>query len=69
MKWIVVLDMLCGYVLICIMLDYMLIGVLCNVMLVNFIVFDVVEFFVLLLGFLVGMVWVKIEVRYGWGVV
>ena len=41
------------------------IGVLRNVTLSNFAVFDAAELFVLLSGFLVGMVWVKVEARHG----
>ncbi|MTH63633.1 OpgC domain-containing protein [Paracoccus shanxieyensis] len=67
MKRIAALDMLRGYALICIMLDHMPIGVLRNVTLANFTVFDAAELFVLLSGFLVGMVWVKIEARHGRG--
>ena len=59
------LDMLRGYALVCIMLDHMPIGVLRNVTLSNFAVFDAAELFVLLSGFLVGMVWVKVEARHG----
>ena len=67
MKRIAALDMLRGYALICIMLDHMPIGVLRNVTLANFTVFDAAELFVLLSGFLVGMVWVKIEAKHGRG--
>ncbi|CAM3200004.1 hypothetical protein SAMN04488021_12410 [Paracoccus aminovorans] len=65
MKRIVALDMLRGYALVCIMLDHMPIGLLRNVTLTNFAVFDAAELFVLLSGFLVGMVWVKVEARQG----
>ena len=65
MSRIVSLDMLRGYALVCIMLDHMPIGVLRNVTLSNFAVFDAAELFVLLSGFLVGMVWVKVEARHG----
>ena len=65
MNRIAALDMLRGYALICIMLDHMPIGVLRNVTLSNFAVFDAAELFVLLSGFLVGMVWVKVEARHG----
>ena len=59
MNRIAALDMLRGYALVCIMLDHMPIGVLRNVTLSNFAVFDAAELFVLLSGFLVGMVWVN----------
>ncbi|WP_374633592.1 OpgC domain-containing protein [Paracoccus sp. (in: a-proteobacteria)] len=65
MNRIAALDMLRGYALICIMLDHMPIGVLRNVTLSNFAVFDAAELFVLLSGFLVGMVWIKVEARHG----
>jgi len=65
MRRIPALDMLRGYALVCIMLDHMPIGVLRNVTLTNFAVFDAAELFVLLSGFLVGLVWVKIEAREG----
>lgn len=65
MKRIAALDMLRGYALVCIMLDHMPISVLRNLTLSNFAVFDAAELFVLLSGFLVGMVWIKIEARDG----
>ncbi|WP_347267265.1 OpgC domain-containing protein [Paracoccus sp. (in: a-proteobacteria)] len=65
MKRIAALDMLRGYALVCIMLDHMPIGLLRNVTLANFTVFDAAELFVLLSGFLVGMVWIKVEERHG----
>ena len=65
MRRIVALDMLRGYALVCIMLDHMPIGLLRNITLTNFTVFDAAELFVLLSGFLVGMVWVKVEARQG----
>ncbi|RCW88884.1 OpgC domain-containing protein [Paracoccus lutimaris] len=65
MNRIAALDMLRGYALVCIMLDHMPIGVLRNVTLSNFAVFDAAELFVLLSGFLVGMVWVKVEAKEG----
>ena len=67
MKRIAALDMLRGYALVCIMLDHMPIGLLRNITLTNFTVFDAAELFVLLSGFLVGMVWVKVEARHGRG--
>jgi len=65
MKRIESLDMLRGYALVCIMLDHMPLGVMRNLTLANFTVFDAAELFVLLSGFLVGMVWVKVEERQG----
>ncbi|KGJ06126.1 hypothetical protein SAMN04487972_104169 [Paracoccus halophilus] len=65
MKRIAALDMLRGYALVGIMLDHMPIGVLRQVTLANFAVFDAAELFVLLSGFLVGMVWIKVEARKG----
>ncbi len=65
MKRIASLDMLRGYALVCIMLDHMPISVMRQVTLTNFVVFDAAELFVLLSGFLVGLVWVKVEAREG----
>lgn len=65
MKRIASLDMLRGYALVCIMLDHMPIGALRAFTLTNFVVFDAAELFVLLSGFLVGMVWIKVEARQG----
>jgi len=65
MNRIVALDMLRGYALVCIMLDHMPIGVMRNLTLANFTVFDAAELFVLLSGFLVGLVWIKVEARQG----
>ena len=65
MKRIASLDMLRGYALVCIMLDHMPISVMRQVTLTNFVVFDAAELFVLLSGFLVGLVWIKVEAREG----
>ena len=65
MNRIAALDMLRGYALVCIMLDHMPMGVLRNVTLANFTVFDAAELFVLLSGFLVGLVWMKVERAQG----
>lgn len=65
MKRITALDMLRGYALVAIMLDHMPAGVLRNATLSNFAVFDAAELFVLLSGFLVGLVWLTIERRDG----
>lgn len=65
MKRIAALDMLRGYALVCIMLDHMPISVMRKLTLSNFAIFDAAELFVLLSGFLVGMVWIKVEARHG----
>lgn len=65
MKRIVALDMLRGYALVCIMLDHMPISVMRRLTLTNFVVFDAAELFVLLSGFLVGLVWLRVEGREG----
>lgn len=65
MKRIAALDMLRGYALVCIMLDHMPVSVARDLTLSNFAVFDAAELFVLLSGFLVGMVWIKVEARHG----
>lgn len=65
MKRIAALDMLRGYALVCIMLDHMPISALRQVTLTNFVAFDAAELFVLLSGFLVGLVWIKVEARQG----
>lgn len=65
MNRILALDMLRGYALAAIMLDHMPVGVLRGYTLANFAVFDAAELFVLLSGFLVGLVWVGIEARQG----
>ncbi len=59
------LDMLRGYALVCIMLNHMPAGVLRAATLNNFAVFDAAELFVLLSGFLVGLVWLKIDAAQG----
>lgn len=59
------LDMLRGYALVCIMLNHMPAGILRGVTLNNFAVFDAAELFVLLSGFLVGVVWLKVETTQG----
>ena len=65
MNRILALDMLRGYALAAIMLDHMPVGVLRGYTLANFAVFDAAELFVLLSGFLVGLVWVGIEAKQG----
>ena len=59
------LDMRRGYALVSIMLNHMPLGFRRQFTLVNFAIFDAAELFVLLSGFLVGMVWVKVEARHG----
>ena len=65
MKRIIALDMLRGYALAAIMVDHMPNGVLRKFTLANFAVFDAAELFVLLSGFLVGLVWLQVEAREG----
>ena len=65
MKRLITLDMLRGYALLCIMLDHMPISPLRWFTLANFSIFDAAELFVLLSGFLVGMVWLSIELKEG----
>lgn len=65
MKRIAALDMLRGYALAAIMVDHMPDGVLRHVTLANFAVFDAAELFVLLSGFLVGLVWLTVERKDG----
>lgn len=65
MKRIAALDMLRGYALVCIMLDHMPVSPLRNLTLTNFVVFDAAELFVLLSGFLLGLVWIKVQAREG----
>lgn len=61
MNRILSLDMLRGYALVCIMLNHMPLGVLRQLTLTNFAIYDAAELFVLLSGFLVGLVWMKVE--------
>lgn len=65
MKRVLALDMLRGYALVCIMLDHMPLGYLRQVTLTNFALYDAAELFVLLSGFLVGLVWIKVEAESG----
>ena len=65
MKRLIALDMLRGYALVCIMIDHMPVSVLRSYTLANFSVFDAAELFVLLSGFLVGMVWLMVEEKEG----
>ena len=67
MKRIAWLDMLRGYALVCIMLDHMPVSVMRGLTLTNFVVFDAAELFVLLSGFLVGLVWLKVQQEQGPG--
>lgn len=63
MNRIAALDMLRGYALVVIMVDHMPIGVLRGYTLGRIAVFDAAELFVLLSGFLVGLVWLNVERR------
>lgn len=65
MKRLIALDMLRGYALVCIMLDHMPISTLRGYTLANFSIFDAAELFVLLSGFLVGLVWQSVERKDG----
>ncbi len=65
MNRLIALDMLRGYALICIMVDHMPLSPLRWFTLANFSVFDAAELFVLLSGFLVGMVWLSVEKKQG----
>ena len=68
MKRMISLDALRGYALVCIMLDHMPASALREVTLANFVVFDAAELFVLLSGFLIGLVWLNVEEKQGRGV-
>ena len=59
------LDALRGYALVCIMLNHIPAGWARQFTLTNFAIYDAAELFVLLSGFLVGMVCVKVEERQG----
>ena len=65
MNRLVWLDMLRGYALVSIMVNHMPISVMRGATLPNFSIFDASELFVLLSGFLVGLVWRGIETREG----
>ncbi|SCX86612.1 OpgC domain-containing protein [Paracoccus tibetensis] len=65
MNRLVWLDMLRGYALVSIMVNHMPISVMRGATLPNFSIFDASELFVLLSGFLVGLVWRGIEAREG----
>lgn len=65
MKRMIALDMLRGYALVCIMVDHIPNSVLRSTTLGNFAVFDAAELFVLLSGFLVGLVWQTVEAKQG----
>ncbi|MFV0385476.1 OpgC domain-containing protein [Paracoccus sp. (in: a-proteobacteria)] len=65
MKRLVALDMLRGYALICIMVDHMPLSAMRNFTIANYSIFDAAELFVLLSGFLVGLVWLAVERRDG----
>ncbi len=65
MKRLITLDMLRGYALVSIMVNHMPLSVMRSVTLPNFSIFDASELFVLLSGFLVGMVWRSVEAKEG----
>ena len=65
MNRLIALDMLRGYALVSIMINHMPISVLRGTTLPNFSIFDASEMFVLLSGFLVGLVWRSVETREG----
>ncbi|MFN3276346.1 MAG: OpgC domain-containing protein [Paracoccus sp. (in: a-proteobacteria)] len=65
MNRLIALDMLRGYALVSIMVNHMPVSVMRGVTLPNFSIFDASELFVLLSGFLVGMVWLSVEARQG----
>lgn len=65
MNRIITLDMLRGYALVSIMVNHMPVSVMRLTTLPNFSIFDASEMFVLLSGFLVGMVWRGVEARNG----
>lgn len=65
MNRLIWLDMLRGYALVSIMVNHMPISVMRGLTLPNFSVFDASELFVLLSGFLVGLVWRGMEAREG----
>jgi len=65
MKRLITLDMLRGYALLSIMVNHMPVSVMRSVTLPNFSIFDASELFVLLSGFLVGMVWRSVEAKEG----
>lgn len=67
MKRILTLDMLRGFALLCIMLDHMPISVLRNLTLSTWTMFDAAELFMLLSGFLVGLVWTMEVAKRGEG--
>lgn len=64
-KRIAALDMLRGYALVCIMLDHMPASRARQGTLAHFALFDAAELFVILSGFLVGIVWARISTREG----
>lgn len=64
---IAALDMLRGLALVCIMLNHMPAGLARHYTLSNFFLFDAAELFVLLSGFLVGLVWRQVAGSAGEG--
>ena len=65
MNRLIALDLLRGYALVSIMVNHMPISAMRQVTLPNFSIFDASEMFVLLSGFLVGIVWRAVEAREG----
>ncbi|MDO5648043.1 OpgC domain-containing protein [Paracoccus sp. (in: a-proteobacteria)] len=65
MNRLITLDMMRGYALISIMVNHMPASVMRGWTLPNFSIFDASELFVLLSGFLVGLVWLSMERRDG----
>ncbi|MFD1881893.1 OpgC domain-containing protein [Paracoccus pacificus] len=65
MKRIETLDMLRGFALVSIMIDHFPGSALHRVTLVNFALFDAAELFVVLSGFLVGLVWLSVSTQHG----
>lgn len=63
-----VLDVLRGFALVCIMLNHMPLSLARHLTFSNFAVFDAAELFVLLSGFLVGIVWLRETAAGGTGV-
>lgn len=63
MRRLIELDMLRGYALVAIMLNHMPLSVLRFGTVANWAIFDAAELFVLLSGFLVGLVWLGVEAK------
>lgn len=61
MNRLIALDMLRGFALVSIMVNHMPVSALRGVTLPNYAIFDAAELFVLLSGFLVGLVWTSVQ--------